>query len=238
VSFKTTQRSLLAILAIVLALAAFAACGRRVGEASNGEVVDAARDHTIATLITGDTAYRSRMLVIERQAGPDLRVGADGTTGFELHVETMYARLSGAEQATVSTWREYLEEPDVRYPVGDCDLTWVTDQRGTFERACDGTWAVGEPRVLRSDVKLELRTTVDLDALTRVDDEVHRGMPVAVYEGFNLLRGQLRHITFMVGLGDGIVRHARTTASTITTEWEHFSMGSPDIVVSVPENPQ
>jgi hypothetical protein len=222
------------VLVALVALSAFAACGRVIGEAPIQTVVSTALDHTIETLTMGDTAYRSRKLFIERLSGKDLRVANGETISFERHTETLYARiLPDKERVKVTTWREYADDPGVRRPA-ECDSSSGGTGKGSSYAICEDEWVRTDADLVPTDVESDLHTTVDVDALTRVADGEYRGMATAVYEGFNALHGGLRHITFMIGLEDGIVHHAVVNSSTRVTEWEHWDIGVLDIVVEEP----
>ena len=241
--FREVIRQLPLMLVLVAALSVFGACGRMIGEAPIQSVISAALDHTVETLVTGDSTYRSRKLVIDRSSGADLRTAAATTTPFEYHHEAVYERvLPDGEQVTVTTWREYPGEPGVRYPA-ECESTVVVGLANSFDEICDGVWIIRRSKqeigvtngdVLPTDVEFDLRTTVNVDALTRVENGEYRRQAMAVYEGFNSARGQLRHITFMVGLEDGIIHHAYLSSSTRIIEWEHWDIGALDMVIEAP----
>ncbi|MDA0797911.1 MAG: hypothetical protein O2826_04170 [Chloroflexi bacterium] len=217
------------ILVLMSTLSVFVGCSTIIAKTPIQIVAAAARDHSIHTLTTGDTSYLSRKLIMVRSSGTDLRAGNDGTANFELHHEALYERkLPDFEQVTVSTWREYGDEPGVRYPAAECEQTVVIDITDSFDKVCDGTWMRDAMIRGPADVVADLRKVIDIDALTRVEDAEYRGMRTGVYEGFHSERGELKLVAFMIGMDDGIIRWARLAGATMVVEWEHFDItGTP-----------
>lgn len=228
-SLAHTGRTAGLVLVLVGALSVFTGCSKVLGETPIQIVATAARDHSITTLTTGDTTYQSRKLIMVRSSGTDLRAVNGAPTNFELHHEVLYEReLPDVERVTVSTWREYNDEPGVPYPAAECEQTVVIDITDSFDKVCDGSWTRDAMIRGPADVVADLRKVIDVDALTRVADAEHRGMRTAVYEGFHSERGELKHVTFMVGMEDGIIRWARLAGATTVVEWEHFDItGTP-----------
>ena len=211
------------------------ACDKVLGETLTQEVVNTALDHSIETLTSKGASYRSQKNIMERLHGPDLRDPNRNSITFDLHREVTYERVPpDREHAVMVSWREYADEPDVRYPVNDCDLTWVVIATKSFDQACDGSWSQSIVSKTNEGVEADLRAVVDIDALTRVDDGEHRNLAVAVYEGFASEGGELRHVLFKIGRDDGLIRYARINAATVAIEWEHFDLWSTDIVIEVP----
>lgn len=229
------KRIAYAAFALAATLTTFVGCSKVLGETPIQSVVAAALDHSIETLIKGDTAYRSRKLIVERLHGPDLRDPNRGSTKFDLHHETTYERvLPNRERSVLATWREYDNEPGVRYPADDCDRTLLVIGADSFDQACDGSWSRSFVTKSSANVEADLGGLADVDALTRVDNDEHRDAVVAVYEGFDSQGGELRHVRFMMGLEDGVIRYAQISAATVVVEWEHFDLNATDIAIEAP----
>lgn len=234
-TLRVTKQITYVLLVVVAVSTTLGACNKVLGETPIQGVVNTALDHSIETLTSKGASYRSQKNTMERLHGPDLRDPNRSSIKFDLYQEVTYERLPpDRERAVMVSWREYADEPEVRYPVNNCDLTWVVIATESFDQACDGSWSQSIVSKTNTSVEADLRDVVDVDALTQVDDAVHRNLAVAVYEGFASEGGELRHVLFKIGLDDGVIRYASINAATVAIEWEHFDLRSTDIVIKVP----